>query len=133
MAQSLVEQSGDTLEIKAGKNVLRSCLKELEDRLTGNYKPELARFFYVDFLRADDLLLDENYLPDFRHWKHIDDDAAYLKELLASATGNPPTFQQRLERFSKRLAITIRQQNLSMTISRPAVKSLTSNKRLSAH
>jgi len=101
MAQSLVEQSSDILEVKAGKNVLRSCLKELEDRLTGNYKPELARFFYVDFLRADDLLLDENYLPDFRHWKHIDDDAAYLKELLSSATGDSPTFQQRLEKTFK--------------------------------
>lgn len=96
-AQLTLQNKETSPAAEAGKSILRTCLQELASRLDGNYDPDQKRFFYVDFLRSDDLLLDEYYLPDFRHWKHIDNDIAYIDDLLAFAKKDLPSFQQRLK------------------------------------
>lgn len=47
----------------AGKTVLVQTLKELESRLSGEYKEGTYKFYYIGFLKNDKVLLDENYLP----------------------------------------------------------------------
>ena len=51
------------LSERAGEMVLVQTLKELESRLSGEYKEGTYKFYYIDFLKNDKVLLDENYLP----------------------------------------------------------------------
>lgn len=51
------------LSERAGETVLVETLKELESRLSGEYKEGTYKFYYIDFLKNDKVLLDENYLP----------------------------------------------------------------------
>ena len=77
-------QDAANIEDIAGRQVLSACLQELENRLTGKYAPHQEKYFYIDFLMDDRVLLDEEFHPDFRHWKYLDDDDAYAKDILAS-------------------------------------------------
>ena len=49
---------------KAGLHVLIYTLKEILSCLTGEYDESIKRYFYVPFLLTDDVMLDEDYLPD---------------------------------------------------------------------
>lgn len=53
----------DDLNAKAGKVILLQTLKELESRLTGVYREGTNKYFYIDFLKNDKVLLDEDFLP----------------------------------------------------------------------
>ena len=50
-------------KVKAGKLVLTQALKEINSRLNGDYKDGTNRYFYIDFLKNDKVLLDDTYLP----------------------------------------------------------------------
>ena len=50
-------------EKAVGRNVLQLVLCELQRRLDGSYQEEESQYFYIDFLRSDIILLDQNYLP----------------------------------------------------------------------
>lgn len=56
------KDSGDWKE-RAGKAVLQQTLKELKSRLSGEYKEDSYQFYYIDFLKNDKVLLDEDALP----------------------------------------------------------------------
>lgn len=56
------KDSGDWKE-RAGKAVLQQTLKELKSRLSGEYKEGSYQFYYIDFLKNDKVLLDEDALP----------------------------------------------------------------------
>ena len=58
--------SDEAVEIpeKAGLNVLIYTLKEILSCLTGDYDDSIKKYFYVPFLLTDDVMLDEDYLPD---------------------------------------------------------------------
>ena len=49
---------------KAGLHVLIYTLKEILSCLTGAYDESIKKYFYVPFLLTDDVMLDEDYLPD---------------------------------------------------------------------
>lgn len=49
---------------KAGLRVLIYTLKEIRSCLTGEYEETSKKYFYVPFLLTDDVMLDEDYLPD---------------------------------------------------------------------
>ena len=88
--------SDDAFE-RAGIEVLFDALKELEERLGGSYVPSCKRYWYIDFLRSTQLLLDENDLPDYRAWYLRDPAAHYLAAVQAYAATEPPTFAARLD------------------------------------
>ena len=52
-----------SLELLAGKNVLAKTLMEIKDRIDGTYKEGSYKYFYMDFLKNDKILLDESFLP----------------------------------------------------------------------
>lgn len=58
--------SDEAVEIpeKAGLQVLIYTLKEIRSCLTGEYDEAIKKYFYVPFLLTDDVMLDEDYLPD---------------------------------------------------------------------
>ena len=48
---------------KAGCIILIRTLNELVRRLDGSYSDDEYKYFYIDFLRADRVLLDNNFIP----------------------------------------------------------------------
>lgn len=51
------------LSKESGKIVLVQTLRELEQRLSGGYKEGTYKYYYIDFLKSDKVLLDEDFLP----------------------------------------------------------------------
>ncbi|MCD8364010.1 MAG: hypothetical protein LUC98_13835, partial [Lachnospiraceae bacterium] len=47
----------------AGKMVLLQTLQEIVNRLSGDYQEGDYKYYYVEFLKNDKILLDEDYLP----------------------------------------------------------------------
>ena len=60
------KETAEDIYVKAGKAVLAQTIKELLARLDGRYKEESHKYFYIDFLRGSEVLLDEEYFPDKR-------------------------------------------------------------------
>lgn len=67
-AEKIVQkkETAEDIYVQAGKAVLAQTIKELLARLDGRYKEESHKYFYIDFLRGSDVLLDEEYFPDKR-------------------------------------------------------------------
>ncbi len=93
----LEAQEENSLQDQAGQIILSQCLQELQARLQGSYNPSMERYFYIDFLRADHVLLDENYMPDFQHWMYMDEPTAYADLILSYAKESLPSFDERME------------------------------------
>ena len=51
------------LFVQAGYSVIMATLRELKERITGTYKEGIHKFFYMNFLKNDKIILGENYLP----------------------------------------------------------------------
>lgn len=65
LAQECTNLSQDMpAEEQIGFYILGKTASDLLARLEGSWTEDLHRYFYVDFLRSDSLLLDESYLPD---------------------------------------------------------------------
>ena len=67
-AEKIVQkkETAEDIYVQAGKAVLAQTIKELLARLDGRYKEESHKYFYIDFLRGSEVLLDEEYFPDKR-------------------------------------------------------------------
>nr|WP_296957231.1 hypothetical protein [uncultured Mediterraneibacter sp.] len=63
IAEELSEMSSAKLDECAGRIVLKQTLEELKSRLSGEYKDGSYKFYYIDFLKGDKVLLDEEFLP----------------------------------------------------------------------
>ena len=98
---ALERDNSDSLQEKAGQIILSNCLQELQARLQGTYDPAMERYFYIDFLRMDYVLLDDDYLPDFRHWTYVDEPEVYGKKILSYAEESLPDFSQRMQQIFK--------------------------------
>lgn len=61
--QMLMVEDDASLENRAGNAVLIAVLKELEARLTGNYVEGSNKYFYIDFLKNDKVILDDSFIP----------------------------------------------------------------------
>ena len=97
----LDNDNSDSLQEKAGQIILSNCLQELQARMQGTYDPAMERYFYIDFLRTDNVLLDDGYLPDFRHWKYVDEPEVYAENILSYAEESLPDFSQRMQQIFK--------------------------------
>lgn len=59
----LAINASDMLEIQADKRVLMETLLEIRSRVEGDYKEGSYKYFYMNFLKNNKILLDENFLP----------------------------------------------------------------------
>ena len=57
-------QSSDNVSLKAGINLLRDTVTELIKRIDGTWSEEQRRYYFADFLRTDNILLNDDFLPD---------------------------------------------------------------------
>lgn len=51
---------------QAGAIVLKNTIQELTARIDGSFDERSYQYYYIDFLRANYVLLDEDYLPDMQ-------------------------------------------------------------------
>lgn len=58
------EYGKSNIENKAGIKILVGTLSEILSRIDGTYNDRHEKYFYIDFLRTDDVVLDENCMPD---------------------------------------------------------------------
>ena len=70
---SLEQEEKDLIRDEAGRKVLLHTLYGLISRLDGSYDEDTKKFFYIDFLRNDKVLLDEKYQPVFNDVSEIDE------------------------------------------------------------
>lgn len=59
------QAKSDTLAESCGKQIICDALSELATRIDGSYNEASHRFFYIDFLKSEWVLLDEDVLPVF--------------------------------------------------------------------
>lgn len=70
---SLKQEEPDSLKNEAGRRVLLHTLHDLSARLDGSYDDDTKKFFYVDFLRNDKVLLDKKFCPVFINVSEINE------------------------------------------------------------
>lgn len=61
--EDLTKTNSMELSKESGKIVLVQTLRELEQRLSGEYKEGAYKYYYINFLKNDKVLLDEEFLP----------------------------------------------------------------------
>ncbi len=59
----LKEATDDDGDFLPGRNVLCYTINEIIQKIEGTYNEDDRKFFYVPFLKTNDVLLDEKYLP----------------------------------------------------------------------
>lgn len=84
-------------EARAGKNVLHRCLEELQSRLDGSFDVNTNRYFYIDFLRDNRVLLNDDYQLDFHNWYFDDDSSCYLEDIESYAENHLPSLEERIK------------------------------------
>lgn len=58
---------------QAGQSVLLRTLEEMTARLEGTYKEQERKYYYIDFLKNDRVLLDEDYFPDLSDVQELEE------------------------------------------------------------
>ena len=84
-------------EERLGLRILGHTAKELSDRLEGRWSFERENFFYVTFLKSDNILLDEDFLPDFASTFCALPDLNVLARIRAHAEAPETDWQSRLD------------------------------------
>lgn len=99
---SLLENIEKAQKILSEKNVaaaavLHETLQEIADKLQGTFEPARHKYFYVDFLRGDKVLLDENYFPNFNFNTLDGTTNSIAGRIVTHSRLDLPTFAERME------------------------------------
>ena len=89
--------SSKKLEVAAGAIVLKSTIDELISRMSGSYDENMHKYYYIDFLRGRDVVLNDEFLPDMRG-KFVDfEDLSLSNRILRHSKANLMTFAEKLD------------------------------------
>ena len=83
----------------AGAIVVAKTLVEISDRLTGIYNKLSKKYFYLEFLCGDKIVLDENYLPKFDLNISNGTQCEIPAQIKSHAALKLPTFEERIEQI----------------------------------
>lgn len=84
-----------TLDEIAGQHVLEYTIKTLLSRLDGSYEESTLRYFYLEFLQNDQVLLNDEYLPVLEDVAEIEE-LSVLSRIEAHYKSTPASLEQRL-------------------------------------
>lgn len=85
------------IEKHAGICIVKKTVKELLDSVTGVFDENDHRYFYSPFLLTDDVILDEQYIPDMEmHSSDIPEISIQRRIQKFSSVESLPTFSKRL-------------------------------------
>lgn len=91
------KQQGTRVDEQAGAEVLKTVVHELMARIDGSYDERSHKYYYMDFLRGNYVLLDEEYLPDM-HGKFVDfQEFSMANRVLEHCGSKLMTFQEMLD------------------------------------
>lgn len=89
--------SDSNIEEAAGATVLKNTIDELLARLEGTFSEKMHKYYYIDFLRGREILLDESFLPDMRG-KFVDfDNLSLSKRILRHTKSELMSFEGKLD------------------------------------
>ena len=99
---NLIENVEDAQKILVGKKianatVLIETLQEIKDKLEGTFESVGQKYFYVDFLRGDKVLLEENYLPNFSFNTLDGTNTSIAERIIEHSRAVLPTFEERIK------------------------------------
>lgn len=83
----------------AGYLVLDKTLKEISDRLKGAFNPLDGKYFYVQFLCGDKVILDKDYLPRFDLNISDGTNEGLPEQIRRHAMAKLPTIETRIEQI----------------------------------
>lgn len=91
-----IKKSDNKCDI-AGYKCIRSTVDEFKARLDGYYDDNSSKYYYVDFLKYGDVMLDENYLPDCSGYNVIIDGFMPYERILAHSKKADRNFIDRID------------------------------------
>ena len=99
---SLIENAASAQKILASRKtaattVLIETLQEIKDKLDGSFESVGQKYFYVDFLRSDKVLLEENYLPNFSFNTLDGTNTSIAERIIEHFRADLPTFEERVK------------------------------------
>lgn len=105
LIDNLTEAKEETLQVRhkmqladmAGAYVLEKTLEELIARLDGSYSEKQHKYFYVDFLRGKNVLLNDDYLPDMKGKFSDFRELSLANRILVHSEEYLMTFEEKLE------------------------------------
>lgn len=81
----------------AGALILKSTIEELISRMEGRYDEKQHKYYYIDFLRGKEILLDDEYLPDMRG-KFVDfEELSLNNRILRHSQSTLMSFEEKLD------------------------------------
>ena len=96
--EDLTKTKSMELSRESGKIVLVQTLRELEQRLSGEYKEGAYKYYYIDFLKNDKVLLDEDFLPILDEVFELPD-FSILSRIQSHCDENETDFSDRLQKI----------------------------------
>ena len=104
---TLIAKAKAAQKILANKNVsankvLIATLQEIIDKLEGTFTPDRQKYFYADFLRGTEILLNENYLPILTFNTLDGTNEGVTERIVAHARAALPEFEERIENIFKK-------------------------------
>lgn len=93
-----MESSPDP-ELNTGLFLLSSTARELSARLDGSWRFDQEKFMYVDFLRSNHIMLDENLMPELSSTFCVLPEFNVLARIRAHAENPKLTFQEQIDRI----------------------------------
>ena len=81
----------------AGYKCINAAVDEFKSRLDGNYDDNGNKYYYVDFLKYEDVMLDENYLPDCSGYNVVINEFMPYERVLAHSKKADRNFVDRID------------------------------------
>lgn len=91
------KKSTSSSEEKAGAAILKYTLNELIARIEGTYDENEHKYYYIDFLRGNYVLLDDDYLPDMRGKFSDFEELSLSNRILKHSQSVLMSFEEKLE------------------------------------
>ena len=89
----------DLPELSTGLFLLASTAKELSSRLDGTWKFDQEKYLYVDFLRSNHIMLDENFMPELTSTFCVLPEFNILARIRKHIENPKLTFQQQIDQI----------------------------------
>lgn len=83
-------------------SVLTATLQEIIDKLEGTFEPVRQKYFYINFLRDNEVLLDENYFPILNFNTLDGTNNGVAERIIAHVRADLPTFEERIKNIFER-------------------------------
>ena len=92
----LIRSASNVSENSWGNQAILATANELSQKLSGTYSPKDRQYMFIDFLRSDEVLLDDEFLPELQSTFCGMQDFNILRRIENSASCEPASFQDRL-------------------------------------